>query len=52
MRTLLIIPAFNEPARSKGVINAVRPYFDGDIVVIDDGSEDDTTALARRRARW
>lgn len=48
MRTLLIIPAFNEGASIRGVINAVRPYIEGDIVVIDDGSEDDTAALARQ----
>jgi len=47
MRTLLIIPAFNEAGSIQGVINSVRPYIDGDIVVIDDGSEDDTTALAK-----
>jgi len=47
MRTLLIIPAFNEAGSIQNVINSVRPYIDGDIVVIDDGSEDDTTALAK-----
>lgn len=47
MRTLLIIPAFNEGHSIQGVVYAVRPYVDGDIVVIDDGSEDDTAALAR-----
>jgi glycosyltransferase involved in cell wall biosynthesis len=47
MRTLLIIPAFNEHGSIQGVINAVRPYVDGDVVVIDDGSEDDTSELAR-----
>jgi glycosyltransferase involved in cell wall biosynthesis len=47
-RTLLIIPAFNEGASIQGVINAVRPYVEGDIVVIDDGSEDDTAPLARQ----
>jgi len=47
VRTLLIIPAFNEGHSIQGVVYAVRPYVDGDIVVIDDGSEDDTTALAR-----
>jgi glycosyltransferase involved in cell wall biosynthesis len=47
MRTLLIIPAFNEGKSIQGVVYAVRPFIDGDIVVIDDGSEDDTAALAR-----
>ena len=47
MRTLLIIPAFNEGGAIQGVIAASRSHVDGDIVVIDDGSEDDTAALAR-----
>ena len=47
MRTLLIIPAFNEAGSIQNVITSVRPYIDGDIVVIDDGSEDDTSALAK-----
>jgi glycosyltransferase involved in cell wall biosynthesis len=47
MRTLLIIPAFNEAAAIVGVVTNVRNHFSGDIAVIDDGSEDDTAALAR-----
>lgn len=46
MRTLLIIPAFNEAGSITGVIFAVRQHFSGDIVVIDDGSVDDTGELA------
>ncbi|MBX3025568.1 glycosyltransferase family 2 protein [bacterium] len=46
-RNLLIIPAYNEGASIQGVIYAVRPFIDGDIVVIDDGSEDETADLAR-----
>jgi glycosyltransferase involved in cell wall biosynthesis len=48
MRTLLIIPAFNEAGSIAGVIFAVRQHFRGDVVVIDDGSEDDTGELAKR----
>jgi len=47
MRTLLIIPAFNESGAIAGVVHAVRPHFGGDVLVIDDGSEDDTAELAR-----
>lgn len=47
MRSLLIIPAFNEAGAIQGVIRAVQTHFRGDIAVIDDGSEDDTAALAR-----
>ena len=46
VRTLLIIPAFNEAACITGVLISVRQHFSGDIVVIDDGSEDDTAELA------
>jgi len=47
MRTLLIIPAFNEAGCIAGVIASVRQHFTGDIAVVDDGSEDDTGELAR-----
>ena len=47
MRTLLIIPAFNEAATVAGVIFAARQHFTGDVAVIDDGSEDDTSERAR-----
>jgi glycosyltransferase involved in cell wall biosynthesis len=46
-RSLLIIPAFNESGSIANVVQGVRPYFPGDIAVIDDGSEDDTAACAR-----
>lgn len=47
MRTLLIIPAYNEAAAIVGVVVNIRNHFPGDIAVIDDGSQDDTAALAR-----
>ena len=47
MRALLIIPAFNEAGAIAGVVQNVRQHFSGDVLVIDDGSEDDTSALAR-----
>lgn len=47
MRTLVIIPAFNEAATIAGVIFNVRRHATADVAVIDDGSEDDTAALAR-----
>lgn len=48
MRVLLIIPAFNEAGSIKGVLYSVREHFSGDVAVIDDGSEDDTGAIARQ----
>ena len=47
MRALLIIPALNEAAAIADVIGAARGHFSGEVVVIDDGSEDATGALAR-----
>jgi glycosyltransferase involved in cell wall biosynthesis len=47
MRCLAIIPAFNEGESVADVIHAIREEFlDFGIVVIDDGSTDDTAALA------
>lgn len=46
-RALLIIPAFNEAGSIANVIRGVRPYFAGDVAVIDDGSEDETGRRAR-----
>lgn len=48
MRTLLIIPAYNEAGAIAGVISDIRTHFAGDIAVIDDGSQDDTSVLARQ----
>ena len=48
MRTLVIIPAFNEAANLAGVIAAIRSQFDGEVLVIDDGSEDDSAGEAAR----
>ncbi len=47
MRTLVVIPTYNETANIGSVLAAVRANFEGDVAVIDDGSDDDTAALAR-----
>ena len=48
MRTLVFIPAWNEQASISGVIADVRKALpDADILVVDDGSTDATTATAR-----
>lgn len=47
MRTLVVIPTLNEAQTIAGVVNGVRAVCDGDIVVIDDGSEDDSAQRAR-----
>lgn len=42
-----IIPAYNEAQRISGVIKSVTPYVD-ELLVIDDGSKDDTADMARK----
>ncbi|MEX2105836.1 MAG: glycosyltransferase family 2 protein [Solirubrobacterales bacterium] len=50
MRTLVFIPAWNEEASIAGVIADVRKSLpQADILVVDDGSTDATTARARAR---
>jgi glycosyltransferase involved in cell wall biosynthesis len=47
--TLIVIPAYNEGERVGGVIAGVRALgLDADILVVDDGSHDDTAAEAQR----
>lgn len=48
MRTLVIIPAFNEAPRVGAVVRSVRSELpDADVLVVDDGSADDTAAVSR-----
>ena len=48
MRVLVVIPTYNEAPNIAAVLAAVRAVVVGDIAVVDDGSDDDTAALARR----
>lgn len=43
----IIIPSYNEEKNIVSVIEDIRKYHSGDIVVIDDGSQDVTSSLAR-----
>jgi len=45
MKTIIVIPAYNEEKTIGGVIREVRPYAD-EIVAVDDGSADATSAIA------
>jgi glycosyltransferase involved in cell wall biosynthesis len=48
VRTLVFIPAWNEEASLAAVVDDVRAHIPGtDILVVDDGSTDATTARAR-----
>jgi glycosyltransferase involved in cell wall biosynthesis len=47
MRTLVFIPAWNEADSVAAVIGGVREHLpDADVLVVDDGSSDETTARA------
>lgn len=48
MRTLVIIPAFNEASNLADVVCSIRTQFTGDVLVIDDGSDDATATEAGR----
>lgn len=45
-RVLVIVPALNEAASIADVVKGARETLDADVVVVDDGSIDDTAALA------
>jgi glycosyltransferase involved in cell wall biosynthesis len=46
-RLLVVMPAFNEAANIRRVVESVRAQVDCDVLVIDDGSTDDTAGQAR-----
>jgi glycosyltransferase involved in cell wall biosynthesis len=46
----VLLPVFNEAATVAGVLDAVRRYFSGEILVVDDGSTDDTPSVLAARS--
>ncbi len=48
MKTLIIIPAYNEAAKIGEVIGGIKVCGDWDILVVDDGSLDETATLAKQ----
>ncbi|MFY3742687.1 glycosyltransferase family 2 protein [Anaeromyxobacter sp. Red801] len=46
-RLLVVMPAFNEARGIRRVVEAVRDQVAGDVLVVDDGSADETAAEAR-----
>ena len=49
MSSAIVLPVFNEEETIGAVLDAVRRVFDGLLVVIDDGSTDDTTHVLAAR---
>jgi glycosyltransferase involved in cell wall biosynthesis len=47
MRVLVVVPALNEAGRIGRVVQSVRAQGLGDVLVVDDGSQDDTRREAR-----
>ncbi len=47
MRLIAVIPAYNEASRLEGVLARLRPFVAG-VVVVDDGSSDDTSRVAKK----
>ncbi|MBI3336804.1 glycosyltransferase family 2 protein [Candidatus Peregrinibacteria bacterium] len=47
MKTIAVIPAYNEETRIAAVITGARGYVDT-VIVVDDGSSDDTCRIAER----
>ena len=48
MKTLVIVPAYNEEANISGVITDLRENFpEGDILIVNDGSKDKTELIAK-----
>jgi len=43
------MPVYNEAATIEGVLDAVRRFFDGEVIVIDDGSTDETPRVLAAR---
>ncbi|HMB68446.1 MAG TPA: glycosyltransferase, partial [bacterium] len=47
MKVIAVVPAFNESASVGGVVRELRARGDIDVVVVNDGSTDDTADVAR-----
>ena len=49
MPDAVLLPVFNEAPTVIGVIDAIRDHFDGEVLVVDDGSTDETPRLLAGR---
>lgn len=50
MRDAVLIPVYNEARTVGGVLDAVRRFYSGEIIVIDDGSTDETPLVLARQS--
>ena len=48
-RTCVVMPVYNEEATVSAVLDSVRRYFDGWVVLVDDGSTDGTADIVAKR---
>ncbi|MDH4138993.1 MAG: glycosyltransferase family 2 protein [Coriobacteriia bacterium] len=49
MSDAILMPVYNESSTVSDVLDTVRGYHDGEILVVNDGSTDDTTAVLAAR---
>ncbi len=45
----VLLPVYNEESTVDAVLDAVRRYFDGEVIVVDDGSTDETPRVLAAR---
>jgi dolichol-phosphate mannosyltransferase len=45
VKRLVAIPVFNEEPHIRGVLECIRKYFDGDLLIVNDGSTDGSTEI-------
>lgn len=50
MQRAVLIPVFNEQTTVNSVLDAVREHYDGEVIVVDDGSSDETPRVLADRA--
>lgn len=50
MRDGVLMPVFNEASTVAGVLDAVREHYDGEVIVVDDGSTDGTPVVLAGRS--